>query len=72
MAPDSASASARLTETVDLPTPPLPEPTAITCLMPAGRFAWSAAPVGTFAPKLMVTSLTPGICDTAAVASLRI
>src|SRR2546430_224157 len=44
-APASASARARFTATVDLPTPPLPDDTAIVCLtsgiMSAGR--WGAA-----------------------------
>jgi len=33
-APSAARASARLTAVVDLPTPPLPEATAIMCLTP--------------------------------------
>src|SRR5260221_10756361 len=32
--PIAAKPSARLQDVVDLPTPPLPEPTAITCLTP--------------------------------------
>ena len=36
--PARDSAMARLVETVDLPTPPLPEATAMTCLTPAMGF----------------------------------
>src|SRR5947209_10473677 len=32
--PSAAKPSARLQEVVDLPTPPLPDATAMTCLMP--------------------------------------
>src|ERR1700674_451522 len=34
LAPESCSEAARLTATVDLPTPPLPDATAMTCLTP--------------------------------------
>src|SRR6476661_5583056 len=34
LSPMAAKPSARLQEVVDLPTPPLPEPTAMTCLRP--------------------------------------
>src|SRR5215469_2058245 len=44
--PSEASATARFTETVVLPTPPLPEPTATRCLTPAigsfGGMGWFA------------------------------
>src|ERR1019366_5459507 len=51
--PSAAKPSARLQEVVDLPTPPLPEATAMTCLTPgipaalevarAGGAGWVAA-----------------------------
>src|SRR5687767_6438231 len=39
LAPSAASANARFTETVDLPTPPLPEATAIRFLTPVTSLA---------------------------------
>src|SRR3954469_1932949 len=46
--PSAAKPSARLQEVVDLPTPPLPEATAMTCLtpgMPVARdVAWGPEP----------------------------
>src|SRR5687767_14364815 len=39
-----ASASARFAATVDLPTPPLPLATAITCLMPGNDNFWAGPP----------------------------
>src|SRR6266403_4661271 len=43
-APICSSATARFAATVDLPTPPLPLPTAITCLTPGIRAATIPAP----------------------------
>ena len=39
-----SSATARFAATVDLPTPPLPLATAMTCLMPGSRIASTPAP----------------------------
>src|SRR3954468_7433509 len=41
--PSAAKPSARLQEVVDLPTPPLPEATAITCLTPGMPDAFDVA-----------------------------
>src|SRR6266850_6403548 len=41
--PSAAKPSARLQEVVDLPTPPLPEPTAMTCLTPGMPAAFEVA-----------------------------
>src|SRR5206468_9797593 len=41
--PTAAKPSARLHEVVDLPTPPLPEATAMTCLMPGMPAAFEVA-----------------------------
>ena len=66
--PHLASAIARLTATVVLPTPPLPAPTAMTFLTPGiggaaavgpDRFAHARA-------HLDVDAATPGSCMTAA------
>src|SRR4051794_5121026 len=43
LSPRAAKASARLQEVVDLPTPPLPEATAITCLTPGIPAAFDVA-----------------------------
>src|SRR5438046_18521 len=64
-APDSWSEAARLTATVDFPTPPLPEPTAITCLTPgiAGS-RWPLKAGRTLAVISRSTAVTPGISAT--------
>src|SRR3954469_12590615 len=41
--PSAANPSARLQEVVDLPTPPLPEATAMTCLTPGMPAAFDVA-----------------------------
>ena len=41
--PSAAKPSARLQEVVDLPTPPLPEATAMTCLTPGMPAAFEVA-----------------------------
>src|SRR6476620_7099181 len=41
--PSAAKPSARLQEVVDLPTPPLPEATAMTCLTPGMPAAFDVA-----------------------------
>src|SRR5439155_22651342 len=46
--PRAAKESARLHEVVDLPTPPLPEATAITCLTPGRPAAFEVACVAGF------------------------
>ena len=56
LAPDSASAIARLEVTVDLPTPPLPEATAIIFLMPPKTASLSARAVVTREVMFTVTS----------------
>src|SRR5204863_5333672 len=68
-APDSWRDAARLTATVDLPTPPLPEPTAITCLTPgiAGS-RWPLKAGRTLAVISRSTAVTPGISATSCLA----
>src|SRR3981189_3748152 len=62
LAPLTPNAHARLIATVDLPTPPLPEATAITCLTPgniwSGRRPLKAG--RTLAVILRSTAVTPG------------
>ena len=59
-APLCASATARLTETVLFPTPPLPEATATTFRMFGRSFSWlGAAARRTFAPQRSSVSCTP-------------
>src|SRR5579875_2272107 len=72
-APLSARARARLTETVVLPTPPLPEATAITLRTPGIPClpCWPR-PWTTRASILMLTARTPGRADTARRQSLSI
>src|SRR2546421_5482329 len=70
-APASWSEAARLTAIVDLPTPPLPEPTAITCFTP-GMAASRARPLKaarTLAVIFKSTPVTPGMPATSSVAS---
>ncbi|MCY1360745.1 hypothetical protein D9M68_847740 [compost metagenome] len=72
-APSAASASARLTAVVDLPTPPLPEATAITFFTPGSSLtprctAWATI----FMVTATLTLVTPGTSRTAATTSLRI
>src|SRR2546430_6657815 len=70
-APESCSEAARLTAIVDLPTPPLPEPTAITCLTP-GIAASCPRPLKaarTLAVIFRSTAVTPGIPATRSRAS---
>ena len=66
-----AKATARLTATVVLPTPPLPLPDRDDVLDRYGQLAGDAV-VGTHlsASKLTFTCLTPGSCATAACASV--
>src|ERR671925_2256863 len=54
-------AAARLTATVDLPTPPLPEATAIVCFTPGSiSLGWARMKAGrTLAVILKSTSVTP-------------
>src|SRR6266487_1769898 len=69
-APASCSDAARLTATVDLPTPPLPDPTAITCLTPgmAGSCGRPLKAARTLAVILRSTAVTPGIPATSSCA----
>src|SRR5256886_3578863 len=70
-APESCSEAARLTAIVDLPTPPLPEPTAITCLTP-GIAASCPRPLKaarTLAVIFRSTAVPPGIPATRSGAS---
>src|SRR6266566_9655231 len=70
-APESCSEAARLTAIVDLPTPPLPEPTAITCFTP-GIAASCPRPLKaarTLAVIFRSTAVTPGIPATRSRAS---
>src|SRR5574341_292023 len=71
-APDPASATATLTATVVLPTPPLPDAMATT--LRAVMCSWLANRVfaTTFASHLRLTPVTPGTAPTAARASLSI
>src|SRR5687768_5693044 len=55
LAPSSESATARLMAVVDLPTPPLPEPTAMTCLTPASGLPGGRSGAG--------TTTEDGLCD---------
>src|SRR5712664_2535987 len=70
-APESWSDVARFTATVDLPTPPFPEATAITCLTP-GIAASRARPLNaarTLAVIFRSTAVTPGMSATSCWAS---
>ena len=59
-APAWASATARLTLTVLLPTPPLPEATAMTFLTPGSSCsAWRGWARRTIAPQVISTASTP-------------
>src|SRR5919204_1191967 len=71
LAPDSRSDAARFTATVDLPTPPLPEPTAMTCLTPGIAGSWRPLKAaGTFAVIFTSTAVTPGRSETSWRASV--
>ena len=72
LAPSAASASAKLTAVVLLPTPPLPEATA-TMFLTWGNKAtprW-AAWATIFMVTLADTLVTPGTCLAAAMRALR-
>src|ERR1700716_997659 len=62
LAPERLSPAARFTATVDLPTPPLPDATAIVCLIPGIAMPWGPAAndTGTLAVILSSTAVTPG------------
>src|SRR5579859_6743185 len=66
VAPESRRAAARLTATVDLPTPPLPEATAMVCLTPGMAWAgeWPLNAALTLAVIFSSTAVTPGIAPT--------
>ena len=62
VAPSSASEVARLTETLLLPTPPLPDATAMMFFTPGTRFScccWPGVAFRTDAPQVMSTSVAP-------------
>src|SRR6266851_2208075 len=71
-APESWSDAARLTATVDLPTPPLPDPTAITCLTPGMAASWPRPlnAARTLAVIFRSTAVTPGMSETSCRASV--
>jgi hypothetical protein len=71
--PQRASASARFTATVVLPTPPLPAPTAMMFFTPGsgGRPISGADTERTLAVMRTSTAVTPGNARTAAVACSR-
>ena len=66
--PALASAIARLTATVVLPTPPLPAPTAMTFFTPGTDCRAPSEPTASRTRALICTSTlpTPGSCITAA------
>jgi hypothetical protein len=73
LAPSAASASARLTAVVLLPTPPLPEATAMTFLMPGTSLTPRCTACETiFICTLTVALATPGIALSALATSSRI
>ena len=69
VAPSDARAQARLAVTVLLPTPPLPEATAITCRTPGRALALSGWCVDESDERRTSTCSTPGNALTAASAS---
>src|SRR6266851_322582 len=71
-APESWSDAARLTATVDLPTPHLPDPTAMTCLTPGMAASWPRPLNGarTLAVIFRSTAVTPGMSETSCRASV--
>src|SRR6266851_2275091 len=72
LAPESRSDAATLTATVDLPTPPFPDPTAITCFTPEMAPDRTAPLKGTRTLAVMrrSTAVTPGISLTSLLASV--
>src|SRR3989337_3040306 len=65
LAPSADSASARFTATVDLPTPPLPEATAMMFFTPSMGFTPFCTPCAAMLNEtLTVASLTPAMADT--------
>ena len=73
VAPSAASASARLTAVVDLPTPPLPEATAMMFLTPGTSFTpRCTACEMIFCVTLAVTRPAPGSAPRSSATSLRI
>src|SRR6476660_2803111 len=74
-APVCSSATARFAATVDLPTPPLPLATAITCLTPGIRVVTAPAPAppgGAWISIKTLTLLMPSIVRKARSASFLI
>ena len=71
-APSAASASARFTAVVDLPTPPLPLATATMFLTPGTSLTPRCTACAViFCVTLTVTRPAPGIAAIASAASLR-
>src|SRR5205809_2676470 len=70
LAPCARSETARLTATVDLPTPPLPDPIASTCLTPgiARSRGWPPKADFTLAVMRTSTAVTPGSLPTRSLA----
>src|SRR6266702_2089956 len=71
-APDSWSGAARLSATVDLPTPRLPDPAAMTWLTPgmAVSWPWPLTAARTLAVIFTSTAVTPDMSDTSCLASV--
>src|SRR5713101_3148204 len=64
-APSNANATARFTATVDFPTPPLPDETAMMFLTPGTEtLSPMPRPFGTSASMVTLTDCTPGIAPT--------
>ena len=66
--PSFDKAMARFTDSVVLPTPPLPAPTAMMFFTPSIGWRPLSAPTAsrTRAPSVTSTPVTPGSCSTAA------
>ena len=72
LAPSAASASARLTAVVLLPTPPLPDATATMFLMFGSSCTPRCTACGTiFVTTLALTLATPGTLRAAAISAFR-
>ncbi len=71
-APSAARASARFTAVVLLPTPPLPEATAMMFLMPGTSFTPRCTACGTiFESTFTEACFTPGTCRSRAATCSR-
>ena len=72
VAPSAASASARLTAVVDLPTPPLPEATAMMFLMPGISFTPRCTACATTFDVTLTFTLAAPACFSAWMTCRRI